>query len=144
MGKGRGVIEISIRWHVTEEGLNPERFEWLAKQINPRCDLDISESGMRAGAGGSPDPLSLGDVPNEMLIECGLSRGAVEGSSCRCAEPDAIFVPLADLIVPGMRDLSEGRVRRLLCAVRDQVELPAVVICREPRAARATLLDGLY
>jgi hypothetical protein len=87
--------------------------------------------------------LTLDSISDELLAEFSLARGSVTIACYRCADRDAVLVPLAEVAVPD-RKLSEDALRRLLCGVRDGAALPPVVIFREPGAATATLLDGLH
>jgi hypothetical protein len=90
-----------------------------------------------------PRPLTLDDVPDELLAEVGLSRGCAPGASYRCSDPGAFLVPLAEVVGPA-RKLNREALRSFLCAVRDGIARPPVVVFREPGAATATLLDGLH
>jgi excisionase family DNA binding protein len=89
-------------------------------------------------------PLTLDDVPDELLAECGLRRGGMTASSYRCTDPAAVLVPVAEITGPMQRKLNEDALRSLLRAVRDRVPLPPVVVFREPGAATTMLLDGLH
>jgi hypothetical protein len=81
-----------------------------------------------------PRPLTLDDVPDELLAEVGLSRGCAPGASYRCSDPGAFLVPLAEVVGPA-RKLNREALRSFLCAVRDGIARPPVVVFREPGAA---------
>jgi hypothetical protein len=87
--------------------------------------------------------LTLDSISNELLAEFSLACGSVAAPSYRCTDPNAVLMPLVEIIAPD-RKLNEGALRRLLSGVRDDADLPPVVIFREPGAATATLLDGLH
>ena len=89
-------------------------------------------------------PLTLDDVPDKLLAEYGLRRGAATGPSYRCTDPAGALVPLIEVIGPTHRKLNEEALRSLLRGVRDGADLPPIIVFREPGAAVATLLDGLH
>lgn len=87
--------------------------------------------------------MTLDDVSDELLAEYGLPGGGATAASYRCSDQTALLVPLAEVIGP-RRMLNVDAVRSLLRGVRDGVELPPIVVFREPGAATAALLDGLH
>jgi hypothetical protein len=89
-------------------------------------------------------PPTLFTISDELLAECGLVRGAARGTSYRCTDPAALYLPLRNMIVPQSRKLSEGVLRRILLGFRDSDDIPAVEAFYEPSTAEFHLLDGVH
>jgi hypothetical protein len=49
--------------------------------------------------------LTLDDITDELLAECGLTRGGASTESYQCAEPTAVLLPTAKVIGPPRRKL---------------------------------------
>jgi hypothetical protein len=89
------------------------------------------------------DPTSaIYDVPDSMIAQCGLERGAATSSAYRCVEPNSVLIPLEELRVPIRRALDPVRLWRILQAVAAREPLPAVPVFREPN--QVVVLDGMH
>jgi hypothetical protein len=82
------------------------------------------------------------EIPDSMLAEYGLKRGAATSSAYRCDEPNVVLIPLGELRVPTGRALDPARLRRILQEVGAHKPLPAVPVFREPN--QVVVLDGMH
>ncbi len=76
-------------------------------------------------------PLTLDYIPDELLSEYALRRGAATEPSYRSTDPQSVLAPVAEITVP-VRKLNEDALRSLLHSVRDGDSLPPVVMFRKP------------
>ena len=86
----------------------------------------------------------LYEISDELLAEFGLARGAARGSSYRCTDPAALYLPLANMIVPQGRKLHEEVVKQILRGFRDGDDIAPVEAFYEPTTTEFHLLDGLH
>jgi hypothetical protein len=89
----------------------------------------------------------LYDVPAKLLAEFGLRPGGATVSSYKCNDPNAVMVPVGELIPPVLgvrRGLDPKRLRGVLAAVVGGRPLPPLPVFRELGAPRATILDGAH
>jgi hypothetical protein len=89
-------------------------------------------------------PLTVYAISDELLAECGLLRGAAAATSYRCSDTAALYVPLANMIVPQSRKLDQEVLKRILCGFRDGDDIPAVEAFYEPLTREFHLLDGTH
>jgi hypothetical protein len=89
-------------------------------------------------------PLTLYAISDELLAECGLVRGAARGTSYRCTDPAALYLPLGNMIVPQGRKLNEAALKKILLGFRDGDDIPPVEAFYEPRTTEFHLLDGAH
>lgn len=89
-------------------------------------------------------PLTLYAISDELLAECGLVRGAAPATSYRCIDPAALYLPLANMIVPQSRRLNEAALKRILLGFRDGDDIPPVEVFYEPHTTGFHLLDGAH
>src|SRR6266849_6516646 len=82
------------------------------------------------------------EIPDSMLAEYHLVRGAATSAAYRCDEPNPVLISLAELRVPVGRALEPKRVRRILDAIAANTPLPAVPVFRVPN--QAVVLDGMH
>jgi hypothetical protein len=82
------------------------------------------------------------EIPDAMLAEFGLTRGAVPAATYHCEELGVVSVPLNELRVPGGRAVDPTRLRRVLSAIVAHEPLPALPVYREPTAV--VVLDGMH
>lgn len=83
-------------------------------------------------------------ISDELLAECGLVRGAAGATSYRCTDPAALYLPLANMIVPQGRKLNEEVIRQILRGFRDGDDIAAVEAFYEPSTTEFHLLDGVH
>jgi hypothetical protein len=88
--------------------------------------------------------LTLDDVTDDLLAECGLNRGAASAPSYRCAEPTAVLLPTAKVIGPGRRKLNRDVLVNILNGFRQGHNIPPVEVFYEPQADELILLDGMH
>src|SRR5271155_700837 len=50
--------------------------------------------------------LTLEDVPDDLLVECRLTRGGATGKSYRCPDKEAVLIPTVEVQGPPYRMLS--------------------------------------
>ena len=89
-------------------------------------------------------PPTLFTISDELLAECGLVRGGARGTSYRCTDPVALYLPLRNMVVPQSRKLNEGVLRQILRGFRDGDDIPPVEAFYEPSKAEFHLLDGVH
>lgn len=89
-------------------------------------------------------PLTLDEIPGELLAELGLRPGGATGASYRCSDPVAFLIPLTEVAAPTGRRLNREALASVLRGFKDGDAIPPVVVFREPEADTATLLDGLH
>jgi ParB-like chromosome segregation protein Spo0J len=82
------------------------------------------------------------EIPDSMLAECHVERGAITSAVYHFDEPDIVLIPLRELRVPAGRALDPARLRRILEAIAAREPLPAVPVFREPN--QAVVLDGMH
>jgi hypothetical protein len=82
------------------------------------------------------------EIPDSMLAEYRLERGAAWSQAYRCDELNMVLIPLGELRVPAGRALDPARLRRILQAVAAREPLPAVPVFREPN--KVVVLDGMH
>jgi hypothetical protein len=63
--------------------------------------------------------LTLDDVTDELLAECGLTRGAASTESYRCAEPTAVLLPTNKVSGPPRRKLNHDALVNILNGFRN-------------------------
>ncbi|MGB6452252.1 MAG: hypothetical protein WBE92_15990 [Steroidobacteraceae bacterium] len=90
----------------------------------------------------SPIDPALREVPDAMLVECGLHASGATAPAWRCDEPNAELVPVVELRVPAARGLDPERLRSLLLGVAACDALPAVPVYRAPEAV--VVLNGMH
>jgi hypothetical protein len=84
--------------------------------------------------------LTLDDVTDELLAECGLVRGAASTASYRCTEPTTVLLPTAKVIGPPRRKLNHN----ILNGFRHGHSIPPVEVFYEPETDELILLDGMH
>lgn len=89
-------------------------------------------------------PPTLYAISDELLAESGLARGGAPTRSYRCTDSSALYLPLANIIVPQGRKLHEATIRRILLGFRDGDDIPPVEVFYEPQTTEFHLLDGLH
>ena len=88
--------------------------------------------------------LTLDDVTDELLAECGLTRGAASTESYRCAEPTAVLLPTAKVIGPTRRKLNHDTLVNILNGFRHGHSIPPVEVFHETETDELILLDGMH
>jgi hypothetical protein len=88
--------------------------------------------------------LTVYAISDELLAECGLVRGAAVTANYRCSDPAALYVPLANMIVPQGRKLNQEALKRILRGFRDGDDIPPVEAFYEPCTSEFHLLDGTH
>jgi ParB-like chromosome segregation protein Spo0J len=83
-------------------------------------------------------------VSDKLLTEYGFLSGAPPGLSYRCTCVQARLEPLVEISGPAGRKLNEAALRSLLAGMRDGVDLPPVVVYRQPGRGTATLIHGTH
>jgi len=89
-------------------------------------------------------PLTLDCVPDELLAECGLRRGAVMTPHYCCTDPAAVLVPLADVVGPMQRKLNRDDLAKILRGFRDGDDIPPVLAFCEPDPPGIRLIHGAH
>ena len=87
-------------------------------------------------------PLTLDCVPDELLAECGLRRGAAMTPHYCCTDPAAVLVPLADVVGPMQRKLNRDDLAKILRGFRDGDDIPPVLAFCEPDPPGIHLIHG--
>jgi hypothetical protein len=88
--------------------------------------------------------LTLDDVTDELLAECGLTRGAASTESYSCAEPTAVLLPTNKVIGPTRRKLNHDTLVNILNGFRYRHSIPPVEVFHEPATDELILLDGMH
>jgi hypothetical protein len=68
--------------------------------------------------------LTLDDVPDELLFECGLTRGGASAESYHCAELTAVLLPTVQVIGPSRRKLNRDVLINILDGFRHGRNIP--------------------
>lgn len=88
--------------------------------------------------------LTLDDVTDDLLAECGLTRVAASTASYHCAEPTAVLLPTARVIGPARRKLNRDVLVNILSGFRPGHSIPPVEVFYEPTTDELILLDGMH
>jgi hypothetical protein len=88
--------------------------------------------------------LMLDDVTDELLAECGLTRGAASTESFCCAEPTAVLLPTKKMIGPVGRKLNRDTLVKILTGFRYGHSIPPVEVFYESQTDELILLDGMH
>jgi hypothetical protein len=88
--------------------------------------------------------LTLDDVTDELLSECGLTRGGASTESYHCTEPTAVLLPTAKVIGPTRRKLNRDTLVNILNGFRHGHSIPPVEVFYEPETDELILLDGMH
>lgn len=90
--------------------------------------------------------LTLEYVPDDLLVECGLTRDGATGKSYRCTDREAVLISTVEVHGPPRRMLNRDRLAKILQGFRDGDSIPAVDVFHEsemePRGYR--LLNGMH
>lgn len=85
-------------------------------------------------------------MTDELLAECGLSRGGARAPSYRCAECAAVLIPTLDVVGPTRRKFYHDDRAKSLRGFRDGDRIPPVEVFHEMQTEPAAyhLLDGMH
>jgi hypothetical protein len=90
--------------------------------------------------------LTLEDVPDHLLVECGLTRGEATGKSYHCTDKEVALIPTVEVHGSPRRMLNRVSLAKILKGFRDGDSIPAVDVFHEsemePRGCR--LLNGMH
>jgi hypothetical protein len=88
--------------------------------------------------------LTLDDVPDDLLAECGLRRGGASTSAYQCTDPDAVLVALSVLTGPSHRKLNRDDLAKILRGFKDGDAIPPVDVFYDADNATTNLLHGAH
>jgi hypothetical protein len=89
-------------------------------------------------------PLTLTEVPDELLDECGLRRGGAATPSYHCADAAAVLVSITEVIGPMHRKLNREALASILRGFRDRSDIAPVIAFREVNPPGIHLLHGAH
>jgi ParB-like nuclease domain len=91
--------------------------------------------------------LTLDDVPDELLAECGLIRGGAAAESYRCNDKLAVLIPTTEVIGPSARrKLNRDTLANILNGFRQGHAIQPVEVFYETATQphQFVLLDGFH
>jgi hypothetical protein len=87
-------------------------------------------------------------VPDNLLIDYGLTPGGAANRAYPCTDPAAVIVAVTGVwgpgIAPGRRGYSPIKLRPILQAIAAGTPLPPVPVYLDPADGRLILLDGAH
>jgi len=87
--------------------------------------------------------LTLTEITDELLAECGLCRRGATAQSYRCTDPGAVLVPIGDILAKP-RAVNPEALRRILRGFRDGDDIPPVDVFHDAGLAATHLLGGMH
>jgi hypothetical protein len=88
--------------------------------------------------------LTLDDVPDELLSECGLQRGAARTAAYHCMDTTAELLPIAKMLGPPGRQLNRDALARILQGFRERATLPPVLAYHDAHRDVFDLIQGTH